>query len=79
MAPKHDHDCDCCVFLGSLNGTDHYFCPSQGELVQRLSSRDDDYRSMPLAVVRQIPAPHHYELTLALLAGAVHSPSDRVL
>lgn len=26
--PIHKHDCDRCVFLGSFNGEDLYYCPT---------------------------------------------------
>lgn len=25
--PKHEHDCDYCIFLGQLGSYDLYFCP----------------------------------------------------
>jgi hypothetical protein len=48
MAPKHEHDCSTCRFLGTLNGVDHWVhespCSST-ELVQRRSSDEPDYSS----------------------------------
>jgi hypothetical protein len=28
--PQHQHDCDCCTFLGNAGTADLYFCPQGG-------------------------------------------------
>ncbi len=45
--PLHTHDCDACVYLGSLNGTDHYFCPRDKSLIQRFGSNGWEYLHGP--------------------------------
>ena len=76
MRPRHEHDCKECQFLGSSQGVDWYFCHADGSLVRRYSSEEQDYGALPLAMVREMPAGHGYELGQALLEGQV-SPDEQ--
>jgi hypothetical protein len=66
--PLHTHDCDACVYLGTLRGTDHYFCPKDKSLIQRFGSEGWEYCAWPLADISLLPAQlvARWELTLAL-------------
>lgn len=46
-APAYRHDCEKCVFLGSSDGNDLYFCPSAlgGSVLARYSSKPHEYAS----------------------------------
>lgn len=75
MAPKHEHDCETCRFLGTLGGVDHYVheskdCPA--ELIQRRSSEEPDYSAWPLDEIDLLPleAQRRWALTLALYRAA---------
>ena len=53
MEPRHQHDCDRCVFLGraSAGETDYWLCPSgtgAHTLIRRHSSEGSDYGSGPI-------------------------------
>ena len=50
MTPQHEHDCDRCRFLGRLATADLYICDQTDKFsaIVRLSSRVDDYHSMPV-------------------------------
>ena len=43
--PIHQHDCDRCVFLGTLDQRDLYFCPGEPTVIARRSSDPPDYQS----------------------------------
>ena len=47
VAPRHDHDCDSCRYLGQLDNDDLYYCPS-GAYVVRHSSEPSDNGSFGL-------------------------------
>jgi hypothetical protein len=62
--PLYVHDCDCCTFLASFGGVDHYACHGSAaagtvvewraggvELVRRESSDGPDYTSLPAMMV----------------------------
>lgn len=42
--PRHEHDCDRCVFLGQIAEQDLYFCPPEGSVILR-DGPDGDYAS----------------------------------
>lgn len=67
--PEHEHDCAKCVYLGSMRGVDHYWCPSCKELVQRFGSDPWEYSAWPLADIALLPPGTKWELTHALLEG----------
>jgi hypothetical protein len=46
--PKFDHDCNRCIFLGSYEGNDLYYCcinPRLETIIARHSNKPDDYTS----------------------------------
>jgi len=48
MKPLHQHDCDCCHYLGTVDDTDLYHCGQSGygsTLIARYSSDGPDYLS----------------------------------
>ena len=45
MKPLHKHDCERCMFLGSINGMDGYYCPTGETYILRFSSEGSDYTS----------------------------------
>ena len=46
MIPLYEHDCDSCVFLGSYDNKDLYFCPNGlTTIIARNSSVGYDYQS----------------------------------
>lgn len=56
--PLFTHDCDVCVYLGSDELMDFYFCEKSymGEsvsLIIRLSDKPSDYLSMPANIAEQ--------------------------
>lgn len=51
--PLYTHDCDKCVFLGSYDEKDMYYCPQEGldTVIARFSDEGSDYISgLPIAV-----------------------------
>ena len=45
VRPQHDHDCNKCNFIGSLDGADLYYCPVLGgdaSIIVRRSSEPSD-------------------------------------
>ena len=74
--PLYVHDCDCCLFLASFGGVDHYVCNEAGfdlELIRRSSSDGPDYTSIPATLVRSLPdsiAAKKYGITLELAQAA---------
>ena len=55
--PKFKHDCQCCTFLGSFEGSDLYHCAQGGfpTVIARHSEEDGDYTS-GMSFVGVIPA-----------------------
>ena len=45
MEPLHKHDCKACIFLGSADGNDLYFCSTESVPICRYSSEGSDYSS----------------------------------
>jgi hypothetical protein len=46
MTPLYEHDCDSCVFLGTFDNKDLYFCPKgMTTIIARNSSVGHDYQS----------------------------------
>lgn len=58
--PLYKHDCEDCVYLGSKNEKDFYYCKSNLNdstnvaLIVRLSDKPKDYFSMPLNTAEQM-------------------------
>lgn len=55
--PLYKHDCNDCLYLGSDEMRDYYFCKkrsfsSEGTLIIRLGDNPQDYFSMPKDVVK---------------------------
>lgn len=52
--PLYNHDCSKCVFLGTTEEKDFYFCKNEitkaDSLVVRLSNKPSDYLSMPVNI-----------------------------
>ena len=52
----YKHDCEKCVYLGSAQEKDFYFCNNSltgsDSLVIRLSNKPSDYLSMPVEVAK---------------------------
>ncbi len=46
VKPVFQHDCECCKFLGRLNGEDLYSCPLQGEFVRRFGNEPSENGSL---------------------------------
>jgi len=46
-SPIHEHDCDCCHFLGSHNGEDLYFHPGKHWTLISRYGKHGDYQSGP--------------------------------
>lgn len=69
--PKWEHDCDCCLFLGTFNNADLYFCPSDmgiPTVIARLSSEPSDYASGEMiGRTESYPTATHRELRVAWL------------
>lgn len=54
--PLYKHDCNDCIYLGSDEIRDYYFCQersvlAEGSLVIRLGNSPSDYFSMPVTVL----------------------------
>lgn len=54
--PLYKHDCNDCIYLGSDEMRDYYFCQersvlAEGSLVIRLGNSPSDYFSMPVSVL----------------------------
>jgi hypothetical protein len=45
LPPRHEHDCDRCVFLGQHEEFDLYVCPGEPTLLARRSDEGSDYWS----------------------------------
>ena len=45
IEPRHDHDCDRCVFLGHHGTDDLYVCPDEPTVIARHSSEGGNYSS----------------------------------
>lgn len=41
-SPRHKHDCERCVFLGSYENFDLYVCPASGERISTVVARYGD-------------------------------------
>ena len=54
--PLYKHDCEKCVYLGSAQEKDFYFCNKSlaggDSLIIRLSDKPSDYLSMPVEVAK---------------------------
>lgn len=55
--PLYTHDCDDCIYLGSDEIRDYYFCvehaiSESGSLIIRLGNYPSDYYSMPVNVMK---------------------------
>ena len=56
--PRHEHDCDCCRFMGTYDGAecgrkfDLYLCPSEGCLIARWGV-DGEYSCSQVSIVRR--------------------------
>lgn len=46
VRPRYAHDCEDCVFVGSLDGKDLYVCSKTGEFVSRYGSGGPKYGSL---------------------------------
>lgn len=69
-APRYEHTCDACSFLGLFDEYDLYFCPQSGifpTVIARFSSRNGDYLS-GLAFADSVPALAHAK-SLAVSQG----------
>lgn len=66
-APVFTHDCPSCVFLGHVDGCDHYICPS-GSLIARDGHDGADYTSMNRRFVADVLA-HSPDYILGLTAA----------
>lgn len=42
--PLHEHDCECCTYLGTMDKHDLYVCPSEPTVIARYGP-DGDYKS----------------------------------
>lgn len=40
ILPRFEHGCDRCLFLGSLDGSDLYYCRACGDYIRRYGSED---------------------------------------
>lgn len=54
--PLYTHDCDDCIYLGSDEIRDYYFCEKHsiaksGSLIIRLGNNPRDYFSMPVEIL----------------------------
>lgn len=54
--PLYKHDCNDCIYLGSDEIRDYYFCKerslsTEGSLIVRLGNSPSDYFSMPVPVL----------------------------
>lgn len=67
--PMWEHDCDCCVYLGTFNNADLYFCPRGiPTVISRFSSDGPDYCSGELiGRGSAFPEATHRELRVAWL------------
>ena len=69
--PLFEHDCDCCLYLGTYNGADLYFCPSDmgiPTVISRFSSEGGDYASGEMiGRTKSYPTATHRELRVAWL------------
>jgi hypothetical protein len=45
LEPKHEHDCDACVYLGSDQWYDYYFCPRGDQTLIARYGPDGQYDS----------------------------------
>ena len=43
--PKYIHDCEECIYLGTYNETDLYFCDATPTVISRYSDNGPDYKS----------------------------------
>lgn len=62
--PKYKHDCNACIFLGHLEGADHYIC--KDSLIARDSSEGPDYSSFPIYAVLSMDPDHNSILKTTL-------------
>ena len=53
IAPKFEHDCSSCHYIGHANDMDHYHCSDHQELVQRRSSDMIDYSAMAITTLAE--------------------------
>ena len=56
MKAVHKHDCDKCVLLKSVGGTDYYVCSNssideRGTIIARYSDHGPDYQSIPVVLI----------------------------
>ena len=56
--PLYKHDCNDCIYLGSDETRDYYFCKKrslsvEGSLIIRYSDKPSDYSSMPKDIVKR--------------------------
>ena len=47
VRPRFSHDCECCHFVGQLDGQDLYSCPLDGSFVRRFGHEGPQYGSLP--------------------------------
>lgn len=53
VAPRHQHDCDACRFVGMEGPVDVYVCGES--IIRRFGSDGPDYSSFPMGIARQVP------------------------
>lgn len=81
IAPSHEHDCDRCKLIGSLDGKDLYYCPVFGgnaEVVVRSSSEPSDVSAWGLDWGMP-PAGTHLAAAFAILARGVQPHAYRTI
>ena len=75
VEPLHEHDCDACVLLGTVQGVDHYACDNGDfsvELIARRSSEPSDYSSLSSRMIEQLGfAPGIISVTHSLYSSRI--------
>lgn len=57
--PRFEHDCTSCIFMGSDDENDFWFCPRcetdmGGSVIARFSSEGSEYRSAPVSIAQRL-------------------------
>jgi hypothetical protein len=45
VAPRYEHHCNECTFLGQYDQYDLYYCSREGTVIARFSNEEDEYAS----------------------------------
>lgn len=62
-SPIHQHDCEDCMFLGSIDGKDMYHCAADGCYIKRTGSRPEQNGALSMDFA---PFPPGTEYALAM-------------